>query len=336
MKKIIYILILTASSTLTAYLYVLFNDGFGKGDVTPFAVYTLILSTLSLLLIRLYNKAFGRVHFVLGFILSVLFTTIQTVIFVLLLWFVFGPWIGAISFPFQIIWIVGVGLANLYILTTSKSKFNIRHLLFVTGIVGISVLTIKLVDRGKDALAEQQNYDIICLVHRPSDTDQSSVDDLMRFGLTELESSKILEQNLSGTFWTDKFFRVSESKMISTDYPNYDFDEMEETPGVDIEFMFGNKLDPTISLNPNKLIIIMNHPLKVNFELAEPLNSSMILIQDLTGDNFTEIHLGDDKNSKKITIKGTDFRSFPYSTPIILDLKERGEFRLHGFQWLNK
>lgn len=336
MKKIIYVLILTASSTLIAYLYVLSNDGFGKGDVTPFAVYTLILSTLSLLLIKLYNKAFERVHFVVGFILSVVFTTIQTVIFVLLLWFVFGPWIGAISFPFQIIWIVGVGLANLYLLTTSESRFNIRHLLFVTGIVGISVLTIKLVDRGKDALAEQQNYDIICLVHRPTDTDQSSVEDLMRLGLTDVEASTILEQNLTGTFWTDKFFRVSESKMISTDYPNYDFDEMEETPGSDIEFMFGNKLDPTIGLNSNKLIIIMNHPLKESFELAEPLNSSMILIQDLTGDNLKEIHLGDDKNSKKIIIKGTDFRSFPYSTPLILDLKGRTEFRLHGFQWMNK
>ena len=198
------------------------------------------------------------------------------------------------------------------------------------------VITIRLSNKGKDALAEKQNYDIICLVHRPTDISQSSVEDLVRFGLTQVEASTILEQDLTGTFWTDKFFRISESKMISTDYPNYEFDKMEEIPGADIEFMFGNKLDSTINLNPNKLIIIMNHPLKESFVFKEPLNSSMILIQDLNGDNFKEIHLGEDKNSKKVTIKGTDFRAFPYSTPIILDLKGRSEFRLHGFQWMNK
>lgn len=331
-----YILILTASSTLIAFLYVISNDGFGKGDVTPFAVYTLILSTLSLLLIRPYNKVFEKVHSVIGFILSVVFSTIQTVIFILLLWFVFGPWIGAISFPFQISWIAGVGLANLYLLTTSESRFNVQHLLFVTGIFGFSVLTIQLVNKGKDSLAEQQNYDIICLVHRPADTQQSSIEDLIKFGLTDTEATTILAQNLTGTFWTDKFFRVSESKMISTDYPNYDFDEIEATPGADIEFMFGNKLDSSINLNSNKLIIIMNHPLKESFELDEPLNSSMILIQDLTRDSFKEFHLGEDKNSKKILIKETDFRSFPYSTPIFIDLKGRSEFRLHGFQWIKK
>ncbi|MEQ8240840.1 MAG: hypothetical protein RIA69_16600 [Cyclobacteriaceae bacterium] len=336
MTKIIYILILTASSTLIAYLYVLANDGFGRGDVAPFAVYTVILSALSLLLIRLYNKLFERVHFVVGFILCVVFSTIQTRVFILLLWLVFGPWKGAISFPFQLIWITGIGLANLYLLTTSESKFNFRHLITVTGIIGLSILTFKLVNKGKDALAEHQNYDIICLIHRPNDTELTKTEDLLKFGLTNEEANTVLEQGLTGTFWADKFFRVSESKMISTDYPNYDFDEMEETPGADIEFMFGNELDSTINLNSNKLIIIMNHPLKESFELDEPLNSSMILIQDLTGDNFTEIHLGEDKNSKKITINGTDFRSFPYSTPILLDLKGRTEFRLHGFQWMNK
>lgn len=302
----------------------------------PFAIQTLILSALSLLLIGLYNKAFEKVHFAFGFALSVVFSTIQTILFILLLWFVFGPWIGAISFPFQICWIVGVGLANLYILTTSESKFNVRHLLIVTGIVGFSVLTVNMINIGKDSLSEQQNYDIICLVHRPADTEQPNIKDLVKFGLTNKEASIILEQNLTGTFWTDKFFRVSESKMISTDYSNYNFDEIEETPGADIEFMFGNKLDSAIHLNPNKLIIIMNHPLKESFAFKEPLNSSMILIQDLNGEDFKEIHLGEDKNSKKVTIKGTDFRAFPYSTPILLDLKERGEFRLHGFQWMNK
>ncbi|MEY8022111.1 hypothetical protein AB8P51_14830 [Muriicola sp. SD30] len=204
------------------------------------------------------------------------------------------------------------------------------------GIAALLALSIQLYHQGKDALAKQQNYDLICLVHRPTDTIQSSIKDLTKFGLSEVEASKILEQNINGTFWTDKFFRVSESKMISTDYPKFDFDLMEDTPGAEIKFIFGNRLDSTANLSSNKIIIIMNHPLEENYEFNEPLNSSMILIQDLTGNSFKEIHLGEEVNSKLITIKKTDFRSFPYSTPLILDLKGRNEFRLHGFQWLEK
>ena len=312
------------------------NDGFGRGDVAPFAVYSLILSTLSLPLIRLYNKVFERVHFVIGFVLCVVFSAIQTILFILLLWLVFGPWIGAISFPFQIVWVSGIGLANLYLLTTSQSKFNVRHLLIVTVIVGLSFLTFKLVNKGKGALAEQQNYDIICLVHSPSDSVKSNVNDLTKFGLTETEASTILKQDLTGTFWTDKFFRIKDSKLHSTDFPDYDFDLIESTPGSKIEFRFGNSLNSSISLNPTKIIIIMNHPLTEDYEFNESLNSSMILVQNLTGNNFKEIHLGDDRNSKTITIKETDFRSFPYSTSLLLDLKARTEFRLFGFQWLKK
>lgn len=279
---------------------------------------------------------FERVHFVVGFIFCVVFSTIQTILFILLLWLVFGPWIGAISFPFQIIWISGIGLANLYLLTTSESKFNFRHLLFVTGIVLFSILTFKLVNKGKDALAEQQNYDIICLVHTPNDSIQSNVDDLTKFGLTEEEASTILEQDLTGTFWTDKFFRVKDSQLLSTDFPDYNFDQFDNTPGAEIEFRFGNTLNSSINLNPTKIIIVMNHPLTEDYEFKESLNSSMILIQELTGNNFREIYFGEHKNSKKIIIRETDFRSFPYSTSLLLDLKGRSEFRLFGFQWLKK
>ncbi|MGI9531155.1 hypothetical protein [Lutimonas sp.] len=211
-----------------------------------------------------------------------------------------------------------------------------RHLLIVVGITALSVLSVQLFSQTKDALAEQQDYDIICLVHRPTDTLQSSINELVKFGLTENEASTIHKQDISGTFWTDTFFRVSKSKMISTDFPNYNFDSRGDTPGGDIEFMFGNKLDSTMNLNSNKIIIIMNHPLEEGFEFNEPLNSSLILIQELNGNGFKSIPLGEEVNSKIITIKKTDFRSFPYSTSIMLDLKGRGEFRLHGFQWLKK
>jgi hypothetical protein len=62
----------------------------------------------------------------------------------------------------------------------------------------------------------------------------------------------------------------------------------------------------------------------------------MIIIQDSIGNGFKEIRFSEKKNLKKITIQETDFRGFPYSTSIELNLKEHGKFNIHGFQWLKK
>lgn len=336
MKKIIYILLLTVTSSLIAWLYVESNDGFGKGDVLPFTFYSFIFSCFSVLIIGLYQKAFEKAHYFFGFIISIIFSIVQTILFILILWFVFGPWIGAISFPFHICWLVGVNVANLFLLTKSQSKFNTRHLFVVFIVIGLSITVYKITYRIKDNLAENQNYDIICLSHSPNEEVKLSIQDLIKYGLSENEAKIILEQNLTGSFWTDTFFRVSQSKLISTDRPNYDFDKLEKNPGNEIEFIFGNKLNSTISLNPNRIIIVMNHPLTEPFEFIEPLNTSLIIIQDTIGNRFKEIRLSEKKNLKKITILKTDFRSFPYSTSIKLDLKEYGEFYIHGFQWLEK
>lgn len=336
MKKILYILLLTITSSLIAWFYVESNDGFGKGDILPFTFYSFILSLLSISIIGLYKKAFEKVHYFFGITLSIIFSIIQTFLFILILWFVFGPWIGAISFPFQICWLIGVNVANLFLLTKSQSKFNTRHLFLIFIVIGLSILVYKITYEVKDNLAENQNYDIICLSHSPNEEGKSSIQDLIKYGLSENEAKVILRQNLTGSFWTDTFFRISQSKLISTDHPNYDFDKLEKNSGNEIEFTFGNKLNSTINLNPNRIIIVMNHPLTEPFEFKEPLNTSMIIIQDSIGNGFKEIRFSEKKNLKKITIQETDFRGFPYSTSIELNLKEHGKFNIHGFQWLKK
>ena len=336
MKRVIYILLLTITSGLVAWFYVVSNDGFGKGDIFPFTFYSFILSCFSILIIGFYQKVFEKVHYFFGFILSIIFSILQTILFILILWLVFGPWIGAISFPFQICWLVGVNITNLYLLTKSQNKFGTRHLFVVFIITGLFITIYKITYRVKDNLAKNQNYDIICLSHSPNEKGISSIQDLIKYGLSENEARVILEQNLTGGFWGDTFFRVYQSKLISTDRPKYDFDKLEKNPGNKIEFIFGNKLNSTISLKPNKIIIIMNHPLNEPFEFIEPLNASLIIIQDTIGNGFKEIRLNEKKNLKKITIRKTNFRSFPYSTSIQLDLKKYGEFNIHGFQWLEK
>ncbi len=115
----------------------------------------------------------------------------------------------------------------------------------------------------------------------------------------------------------------------------YDFDIKNNNSGVEMEFMFGNSLNISINQNP-KVIIIMNHPQAKSFSFSEPIGQSLIVYQKVGSDEFETVKLGDEFNSKKLTIKGTDFNGFPYSTPLLVDLRKRGEFRLHGFQWIEK
>lgn len=311
------------------------NDGFGQGDIQPFAIHSTILSVISLLLVNIYIWLFSKVNLVIGLILAVIFSAVQTLLFVILVWLVFGPWIGAFSFPIHWCWLSGTAIANIYLLIISDNTFNIKNFGLTAGTIGFALVAIFLFNKGKDELAKQQNFDIVCLVHKPDDNKIPVIENLKKFSLTNEEAKTIIDLGLKGTFWTDKYFRISESKLISTDYPNYDFDLMKATPGAEIEFKFGNKLDSVTNSNP-KIIIIMNHPMKSDFEFNEPVNSTMIIYQHSKEDKFKIKQLGEERNSKKVIIKKTDFRAFPYHTSVIVNLKGRGEFRLHGFQWLEK
>ena len=331
-RKLLYFVILTAVSTVVAYLYVHSNDGFGKGDIRAFATLSVILSSISLLLLNTLSKVYAKVNTVASVVFSVVFSIIQATLFVLIVWLVYGPWIGAFSFPIHWCWFSGTIIANFYLLIVSDNKFNIKHFAFISGSVGLVLVLISSFNKVSDELANEQNFDIVCLVHRPSDA-KLSVDDLTKFSLTTEEAIAIIDLGLKGTFWTDKYFRVKGSKLVSTDYPNYDFDKIDETPGAEIAFKFGNSISSEQNNNP-KIIVIMNHPMESDFGFNEPLNSSLIAYQHLEEDQFLIKHLGEESNSKKIIIKKTDFRAFPHYTSVVINLKNRGEFLLHGFQWL--
>lgn len=184
----------------------------------------------------------------------------------------------------------------------------------------------------KDRLSENQNFDIICLTWTPSDKvpDLSS---LTKFSLTKNEANDILNLGLKGTFWIDKYFRIENSKFISTDFPDFDFDNKDS--GSEINFMFGNKLD-SVQNERKKVIIIMNHPQETSFSFKQPIDKSLIVVQSNTNDEF-EIHPDNfNKNIKQMTIEGTDFRSFPHWTSIKVELKGRNDFSIHGFQWMKR
>ncbi|ARV06526.1 hypothetical protein BTO04_07350 [Polaribacter sp. SA4-10] len=332
--KILYLSILTIVSTLVASSNVISNDGYGKGDIQAFAFYSLILSAISLLLVKIIKTIFSKVNAGIGLFLTIVYSILQSFLFILIMWLIFGPWIGAFSFPLHLCWLSGTLFANFYLLIISDNKFNNKHLGITIVTISLGLLIVFLFNKGKDQMAQEQNFDIVCLVHRPSDV-VPELKDLTKFSLTKNEAQSIIDLGLKGTFWTDKFFRISKSKLESTDYPDYDFDELENNPGANIEFTFGNKLD-SLTNNNQKVIIIMNHPQEDDFTFQEPFNTSIIAIQSIEKDEFELKKFGKETNSKNIIIRGTDFRGFPYSTPLILNLKNRGEFRLHGFQWIEK
>jgi len=114
MKKVFYVGFNVIIAVGLAAIWVSQNDGFGKGDISPFFFQTLVLSLLSLLMIKPLNWVFNKTNEILGLLLSLIISLVQTIVFILLLWFFIGPWIGAISFPFQLIWLTSISISNIY------------------------------------------------------------------------------------------------------------------------------------------------------------------------------------------------------------------------------
>lgn len=333
-EKLAYVLIITVISTIAALLYVISNDWFGKGDIQGFAFFSFILASLSFFLFSPLKKLFSRFNIALGVAVTLIVSVLQTVIFTLVVWLLLGPWIGAYSFPIIWCWFAGIIVANFFILSVSENTFQLKHIRIGIGTVAVVVIGIVAYGEIKDRHAVEQNFDIVCLTYRPSEV-IPQIDDLTKYSLTPKEAQAILDLALRGTFWTDKFFRVSESKLVSTDFPVYDFDKTESNTGANLEFMFGNNLDSVVSERP-KIIIIMNHPQEPSYSFKQPIDHSVIVYQSISEDKFELFQLGHNLNSKEVKIEGTNFNGFPYSTPLVLELKERGEFNLHGFQWLEK
>ena len=112
MKKVFYVGLNVIIAVGLAAIWVSQNDGFGKGDISPFFFQTLVLSLLSLLMIKPLNWVFNKTNEILGLLLSLIISLVQTIVFILLLWFFIGPWIGAISFPFQLIWLTSISTVS--------------------------------------------------------------------------------------------------------------------------------------------------------------------------------------------------------------------------------
>lgn len=322
------------ASTLVAVAYVVTNDGFGKGDVKGFSIITFVFSAISLSLYGLLNKLFSRFNSFISLLLTIITSAIQTVIFVYTTWFIYGPWIGAFSFPITYCWLTGTTLGNFFILLNSNGSFKPRHFAILTGTIIIAFISFYSVSFTKDKLSENQNFDIICLSWTPSE-EIPLLSNLIKFSLTESEAQGILDLGLKGTFWTDKYFRIENSKFISTDFPDYDFDAKDKSPGSEINFMFGNKLDSTVN-DRKKLIFIMNHPQATSFSFKQPIDNSVLVIQDIKSDGFKLYPDSFVENSKKLTIEGTKFNSFPYWTSIKVELKGRKDFSINGFQWMKR
>jgi len=199
--KITYILIIIAVSTVLAFGYVMNNEWFGKGDIIPFAIYSTILGILSSLLTNIYTKQISKLNSALGFIATLIISIVQTVIFTYLLWFVIGPWIGTISFPFQIFWFASITLANLYILVDSENKFGKKQFGFCILISTLLLSLFYLTNRIKDGMAQTQNFDIFCITHRPSD-ESPTINELTKYNLMiqpPINQTKITKVNKSIT-----------------------------------------------------------------------------------------------------------------------------------------
>lgn len=333
MKKIslrlIYPIIIWLVSTLITIFYVLKNDGFGKGDIQGFSILTLIFSIASFFLHKLFEKIFNQVHFLIALTLTVVISIAQAIIFIYTAWFIFGPWFGAFSFPIFKIWLIAITIGNFYILTISKNKFGIKHLL---GIIGAGIFVYGLIfiySSIQNLRTENQNFDLICLVWTPSDR-VPEISDLTKWSLTEKESKDVIDLGIKGSFFGQRFFRIENSELISTKFPNLPFKDNQEA----IQFTFGNDIDTTKTNERTKIIVIMNRPQETDFSFKQSISETIIVVQNQEKEGFKVYPTKTDSNIKKIKIQKTDFRVFPYWTTISIGLKSKKDFNANGFQWM--
>lgn len=178
---------------------------------------------------------------------------------------------------------------------------------------------------------KNQDFDIICLSWTPSQK-VPEIHDLMRWSLTQQESKDIIDSGIKGHFWGQRFFSIRNSKIISPIHPDVSFEDTENS----IFFTFGNDIDTTKTSERPKVIIIMNHPQETHFIFKQPVNKTMIVIQNEKEDGFKIFPEKIDLNAEKIKIGKTDFYSFPYWTYLSIGLKWNDDFSVNGFQWMEK
>ena len=114
--------------------------------------------------------------------------------------------------------------------------------------------------------------------------------------------------------------------------PSLTFEDKENS----IEFEFGNDIDTTKTNERPKVIIVMNHPQEKDFTFEQPVNETVIVLQNNESDGFKIYPDNIDFNLKQIQIKKTDFRSFPYWTELSVELKWKNDFSVNGFQWMDR
>lgn len=327
--RLIYPAIIWIVSTSIAVFYVIANDGFGRGDIQGFSILSLIFSVASFFLYGLYEKIFKRVHILFALILTLTFTFVQAIIFIYTAWFIFGPWLGAFSFPIFGIWLYAIGSGNFYVLTITENKFGFKHLLRIVG-AGCAVYALTVLYGSiQNFRTETQNFDIICLSWRPSDTTPKARE-LTRWSLTEQEAKDIIDLGVKGEFWGERFFRVEGSKIISIQNPDLSFEDKRYS----VLFTFGNVIDTTKTNERPKVIILMNHPQEKDFMFEQPVNKTIIVLQNEVEDGFKVYPEKFVSNIKKIKIEKTEFRAFPYWTKISIGLKWKNDFSVNGFQWM--
>jgi hypothetical protein len=329
--RLVYPIIIWVISTLIAIFYVINNDGFGKGDIQGFSILSSIFSAISLLLYGLFKKLFGRVNILVSVVLVIACSFLQATIFVYAAWFIFGPWLGAFSFPIFSIWLIALLIGNFYILINSQNKFGVKHLL---GIMSAGVFLFGLTylySSIQNVRTEDQNFDIMCLSWTPSDK-TPEINELMKWSLAENEAKDLINLGVKGDFWGERFFRIENSKFISVDNPDLPFEDKRNS----IEFEFGNDIDTTRTNTRAKVIIVMNHPQGTDFTFEQPVNETIIVLQNQEKDGFKIYPDKVDLNVKRIKIEKTDFRSFPHWTELSVELKWKNDFSVNGFQWLDR
>ena len=130
----------TAAFAITAwgyaFSYVALNDWFGASDLQGFAFWVLIFSVLTYPILEyLVKKTAGKTA-LSSYGLALLTSLAITIIFILLMLFLLGAWIGAFSFPVLFCLLIGASIGSIL------SVYIQRPSTWVSAIFSVSILPI--------------------------------------------------------------------------------------------------------------------------------------------------------------------------------------------------
>lgn len=230
-------------SCSVAIVFINMNQGFGSSDLWTFIFWTLPFVGLAAGITSPSIKLYRRLSFVLRLIVAVIIGALVGFLWTYIVAIFLGPWFGAFSFPVIYCWIVGGISGMIAAAGTCRPITGFRVLVEIFLCLSIGAFAVVGTKSLFKWILKDQHLDAVFVEWKPG-PQPLSVDGYYR--LTESEISQLKAAGITGQLDVRGMFTTGEGKAV-------------------------------------RAVIVMQHQLKENIDLAQPDGINVIYIQSEDG-----------------------------------------------------